>query len=87
MRWRRAWASNATSPKNHQSCNGMETLKSYMLGPNLPLFFMFFYGGGWENQHAFYVLFFLGGGSIHDPKVLLQGSSPRTFGLRSGISP
>lgn len=62
MRWRRAWASNATSPKNQQSCNGMETLKSYMLGPNLPLFFMFFYGGGWENQHAFCVLFFWGGG-------------------------
>lgn len=86
MRWRRAWASNATSPKNQQSCNGMETLKSYMLGPNLPLFFMFFYGGGWENQHAFCVLFFFGGGV---PFMIqeLQGSSPRTFELRFGISP
>lgn len=89
MRWRRAWASNATSPKNQQSCKGMETLK-YMLGPNLPLFLMFFYGEGWENHGkstCFLCYIFFGGVSIHDPKVLLQGSSPRTFELRFGISP
>ena len=58
MRWRRAWASNATSPKNQQSCKGMETLK-YMLGPNLPLFLMFFYGEGWEKSWKINMLFML----------------------------